>query len=92
MIQDMCIDEWQLFDYRGRKNCDLSLLKEENTLTVGHNPLHSYPHLQQIQYDTEVNALKEVDHLILFELPKHVDELKKLFNIQSRKIFMHVII
>ena len=85
MIQDMCIDEWQLFDYRGRKNCDLSLLKEENTLTVGHNPLHSYPHLQQIQYDTEVNALKEVDHLILFELPKHLDELKKIIQYTKPK-------
>src|SRR5699024_3716309 len=25
MIQDMKINEWQLFDYRGRKNYDLSL-------------------------------------------------------------------
>lgn len=85
MIQDMCIDEWQLFDFRGRKNCNLSLLKKEDTLVVGNSSFHSYSHLEQIQYDSDVTVLKEIDNLILLELPKQLDELKRIIQYTKPK-------
>ncbi len=85
MIQDMCIDEWQLFDFRGRKNYNISLIKKEDTLAVGNSFSHSYSHLKQIQYDADITDLKEIENLILLELPKQLDELKKVVQYTKPK-------
>ncbi len=72
LIRDMKIDEWQLFDYRGRRNIDFSFLEGKNVVMVSENPITTYT-FPRIDYESVIIA--EADHLILFDLPDHLDQL-----------------
>lgn len=78
MVRDMSIDEWQLFDFRGRKNYDFSLLSAERTLTVGESPNSQYPQFKMIHYGTDLANLGEIDNLILFDLPTQLNDLEEI--------------
>lgn len=74
MIQDVKIDEWQLFDYRGKRNVDLSFLDKEKTIAVSREPLLD-SNIQRIDYNIDVMNLNEADHLVLIDMPTDLNDL-----------------
>ncbi|MEI3596585.1 MULTISPECIES: single-stranded-DNA-specific exonuclease RecJ [unclassified Oceanobacillus] len=79
MIQDMRIEEWQLFDYRGRKNVDFSFLANEEVIAVSENPLE-YSFIPTISYEAKDQELQKVPHLILCTLPARLNDLIQLIQ------------
>jgi single-stranded-DNA-specific exonuclease len=79
MIQDMKINEWQLFDYRGRKNIDWSFLHDKKVLAVSIEPLVKL-NTHQIDYQTENRDLVKTDHLVLVDLPERLDDLIRILQ------------
>ena len=79
MIQDMRIEEWQLFDYRGRRNVDFSFLETEEAVAVSEQPLENIS-IPTISYKAKDEELPKVPHLILYQLPSHMEELIQLIQ------------
>lgn len=80
MIQDMCIEEWQLFDYRGRKNYQLEHLSKDDTLFVTKDGTNDYLGFDSIAYDDDLSNLKQYQSIVLFELPASIEKLTKILN------------
>lgn len=80
IVRDMRIDEWQLFDYRGRKNYDLSILSNERTLAITGSPLTEYQQWNQIDYGTDISMLENVENLVVFDLPNRLEELEGIIQ------------
>lgn len=79
MLQDMKIEEWQLFDYRGRKKLDFSFLKEEDAVVLSGKPIPDL-NFPRIDYHTEKEEINETPHLILTELPEALDDLIRIIK------------
>ncbi|GGB28490.1 single-stranded-DNA-specific exonuclease RecJ [Lentibacillus populi] len=83
VIRDLRIDEWQLFDHRGKKQLDLTLYDS--------NPEVDYAVCRQITeripkdlgivtYDMDFAALDKVSSLFIFDLPPDLGKLEDLIK------------
>src|SRR5699024_6993317 len=81
VMQDMQIDEWQLFDHRGKKRVDLSPYISNNDRRhmvlyeqIPDNLTVSIPeNVKHITYDTDLNEIPVTDVLYLFDLPNDLN-------------------
>ncbi|MHA6252145.1 single-stranded-DNA-specific exonuclease RecJ [Oceanobacillus sp. CAU 1775] len=80
MVQDIRIDEWQLFDYRGRKNYQLDHLPQDDTIFVSNTEAREYPNYAYISYDADFSELKKYQNIVLYELPTKTKNLIEILN------------
>lgn len=83
VIQDLRIDEWQLFDHRGKK--DVSILQydpDPNTdLVVCEAKSERIPEqIKTISYETDLSIVSQVKSLYLFDLPPSLEQLEELIK------------
>src|SRR5699024_2532224 len=83
MMKDLKIDEWQLFDHRGKKNVNLQsyfeldqhhVIVSENKVDIGHL---THTHVEQMSYHSDFQEGKRADALYLFELPPSLNHLDR---------------
>ena len=79
MIQDMRIDEWQLFDFRGRRNVDFSFLEGKSALAIGERMIGGLE-VPFIPYEPIDEPLQNADHLILLDLPGRLEDLTEIIR------------
>ncbi|MBP0723828.1 single-stranded-DNA-specific exonuclease RecJ [Bacillus sp. RG28] len=88
MLQDIKVDDWQLFDYRGQDVSKINFSVEEDQLIfVSHNEYKTeqlsrkYPLAHFISYDQVQNGIDLSNaYLVLLSLPNNEDEMKSLFQ------------
>lgn len=86
LVDDMRIDEFQLFDFRGRSKAkDISpyILPDRSHLLVAKEPLlrfEGYKELKQITYGTPIDTLQKVDAIFLLDLPPNLKILKEIIQ------------
>lgn len=89
VIQDVQIDERQLFDHRGKKNVDISpfIIGEAHQLIVSNELItqEDLSGIEQITYKDSLHTLSEVDTLFIFDLPNDLDELKTIVQMTKPK-------
>lgn len=82
VMQDMMIEDWQLFDHRGKKN--ISILpyvnNSQRNLIVSNNKEQVMPAVNQISYDADLNILTEAETLYIFDLPDDLNRLKEIIQ------------
>lgn len=81
IIQDIAIQEWQLFDHRGKRKIDIMPYLHEQ----GHHaiickntdrlPKQIVESVSEITYETNETELGKVDTLFIYDMPTHVDHL-----------------
>lgn len=90
-IKDMAIEEWQLFDYRGKRHIS-NLLPYVNQ--YDHNivvcneidevkELDVYDNVQFITYDSELGYLSETELLYVYDLPNNLQQLKTIVELTN---------
>ncbi|HLQ71354.1 MAG TPA: single-stranded-DNA-specific exonuclease C-terminal domain-containing protein, partial [Bacillota bacterium] len=86
VIQDIGVNVWQLFDYRGKKEKDLQTITSESTndvLVLGtedKGDSEQYMDLPYSTYDKGVDHLFPVSTLIVSEMPDSLDVLQKIIK------------
>jgi len=82
IIRDMRIDEWQLFDARGKRWNDirLSVSSGKRNLAVTSTSEKIHPHMEQITYETGTNTLESIDELFIFDLPEKLTQLEDIIK------------
>ncbi|RYG74795.1 single-stranded-DNA-specific exonuclease RecJ [Lentibacillus lipolyticus] len=83
VIQDMRIDEWQLFDHRGTQRFDLTPYLQDN---IGHAAVfRQLPDEDEISgnvvcitYDTDISSLTGIHTLYLYDMPPSLTMLKNM--------------
>ena len=84
IIQDIAINEWQLFDHRGKANQDLLLYVKdhEKSLMICNDPSRLSQQLvklvPQITYESNLDMLEEVDTLFIHDLPTDLHVLSRI--------------
>lgn len=85
MIDDIAIDEWLLFDYRGRQNFTtlqyFAPFFERHTIVINDPKRlenYVYNNYDIITYDSDVSDLNKTDILYICDLPKDFQSLKKI--------------
>jgi single-stranded-DNA-specific exonuclease len=83
IIQDLKIDDWQLFDHRGQQHVDISnfMNRSGRDLIVCAHEKRMTALTEQITYDTDPETLPEIDNLFLFDLPNDLNQLKEIVRI-----------
>ncbi|GAB3050393.1 single-stranded-DNA-specific exonuclease RecJ [Virgibacillus ainsalahensis] len=82
IIQDMKIEEWQLFDHRGKNSVDTHSIASNNRNLAISNKKGILPaEVRQITYDTDIGSLPEIDELYIFDLPVTLERLKEIIRI-----------
>lgn len=86
IIEDIKIDEPQLFDHRGKKDVNILpyVKNHEHNLVLSKAGLGEsdplWEHVEQINYNTDVSMMKEVDTLYIFDLPPDLLSLKRIIT------------
>ncbi|WP_042146120.1 single-stranded-DNA-specific exonuclease RecJ [Paucisalibacillus sp. EB02] len=86
VVEDMKIDQWQLFDHRGKKQTDLTnyLDQFDNHLLLYNDNsgnLHTFPdRIRQVTYENAFELVDQVEVLYLVDLPPNLNDLKKFIN------------
>ncbi|ALX48180.1 single-stranded-DNA-specific exonuclease RecJ [Lentibacillus amyloliquefaciens] len=94
VMQDMKIDEKQLFDHRGAKQFDLTHYVSTNgdhaavTQTLSSNNTY-FDNVHPVAYDTDIRHLKNVHNLFLYDLPQDLKTLQSLIQ-QLNPLNIHV--
>jgi single-stranded-DNA-specific exonuclease len=81
MFKDIKIDEWQLFDYRGKKQLDLQNIVNDDRSSLVIHTNHDTDYLQhtmQITYHADAESIPKVNNLYLLTLPSNLQELKNI--------------
>ncbi|WP_339228251.1 single-stranded-DNA-specific exonuclease RecJ [Oceanobacillus sp. FSL K6-2867] len=79
LIQDMKIDEWQLFDYRGKKNRTVPF-DTDNALVIAKSIQRIHSDIEQITFDAPTQALEEKQTLYIYDLPANLEQLKAIIR------------
>lgn len=85
IIQDLAINEFQLFDYRGRdKWLELNTYTSyyDKYLIVSNNQ-ETHQSVNQINFNTEQHELQEVDLLVISSIPPTLTHLEKLIEMTN---------
>ncbi|WP_087971779.1 single-stranded-DNA-specific exonuclease RecJ [Oceanobacillus rekensis] len=80
LIKDMKIDEWQLFDFRGKQKMDLKSASNGKDLIISNSLEPVNPQIDQISYHTSIDTLEEKDTLYLYDLPTDLELLNKIIR------------
>lgn len=94
LIRDLKVDEWQLFDHRGKKTVDIMPYIERNNgnVIISKKPLeigHVNNEVQQITYSTNIKDTYQADALYLFDLPPNLTWLKQIVeHIKPKQIHL----
>ncbi|KHE73133.1 single-stranded-DNA-specific exonuclease RecJ [Halobacillus sp. BBL2006] len=91
MIQDLQIEDWQLFDLRGSRHVEKSIAipGDESYAAVTFNGAAQAPHDVPIYMDKDFKPKEHIDGLILMDLPKDLKQLEELIqNITVSKIYV----
>ncbi|SHF66186.1 single-stranded-DNA-specific exonuclease RecJ [Ornithinibacillus halophilus] len=84
VIQDVKIDEWQLFDHRGKKNIEISTYFDyhsSHVVLVDKVPdnVEEFPsHVSFVTYDDAVDSINSSEVLYVMDLPKNLDMFKRI--------------
>ncbi|TRM12806.1 single-stranded-DNA-specific exonuclease RecJ [Lentibacillus cibarius] len=83
VIQDMKIDEWQLFDHRGMKGFDITPYVQQDTGYAA--VFQQLPDANQlpgnvvcVTYDTDVSSLEGIHTLFLYDFPPSLTVMENL--------------
>ncbi|MFD1335365.1 single-stranded-DNA-specific exonuclease RecJ [Oceanobacillus iheyensis] len=88
IIQDMKIDEWQLFDYRGKRRENIIPHVEEDAVIISNQTESITSEVSHVSYNSDIIS----DHnrcrtVYINDLPKQLDDLKYVINyFQPKKI------
>ncbi|MEN1969291.1 single-stranded-DNA-specific exonuclease RecJ [Lentibacillus sp. N15] len=83
VIQDLRIDEWQLFDHRGKKEIAISpsVFEQNVNLAVCQAMSERIPtQMKTISYEEDLTTLTPVNSLYLFDLPPQFEQLEKIIE------------
>lgn len=93
IIEDMRIDDWQLFDHRGKKQIDFSIYMnqfEKHLLLYTHQEHDKAPtEITQLSYEQAINVSEQVEVLYLTDLPNDLDDLKTIIH-KVKPLCIHV--
>ncbi|MFD2046191.1 single-stranded-DNA-specific exonuclease RecJ [Ornithinibacillus salinisoli] len=95
IIQDLKIEEWQLFDHRGKKQFDISpyFHPQEQHVVISNQEIESesgYPgNVCRISYDTPLDTIARAETLYIYELPDNLQQLQDIIN-QVQPVNIHV--
>ncbi|GAB4073333.1 single-stranded-DNA-specific exonuclease RecJ [Barrientosiimonas marina] len=85
IMQDMKIDEWQLFDHRGQRNVDMTRFVNPQRKQIA--VYRSLPdedqlpdHVTRMTYDAAIDSLVGGDTLFLFDLPTDLRTLHMMLQ------------
>lgn len=79
LIQDVKIDEWQLFDHRGKRNTSVPMDNSLHSMAVG-GDADQLAGAEPITYETDMNEIDETDSLYILELPEDLADLRKIIQ------------
>ena len=87
VLQDVAIDEWQLFDGRGKRRWDITPYMEtyDFHVVVGKKKISSHPKIKYISYDDTPEPLGDRDALYISELPEDLNQLKQILRLTKPK-------
>ncbi|NWO13281.1 single-stranded-DNA-specific exonuclease RecJ [Virgibacillus sp.] len=82
MIQDLSIDEWQLFDHRGKRQANLNefIHSYSSVFSIGDRTRAESLGIPHKDYQDDWSSLENVDTLILFALPSNLKDLEALLK------------
>ncbi|MBP2256611.1 single-stranded-DNA-specific exonuclease RecJ [Virgibacillus alimentarius] len=84
IMKDLRIDQWQLFDHRGKRNKDIAAYcnPKARNLVIGHHKdsTHFPGSARHITYETDLNNIPVTDALYIADLPKKLDQLKAIIQ------------
>ncbi|MFS0751334.1 single-stranded-DNA-specific exonuclease RecJ [Oceanobacillus sp. 1P07AA] len=88
MIQDMKIDEWQLFDFRGKRRENIIPRFEEDAIIISNQVENLVSEVSRVSYNRDIiDEYDKCKTVYIYELPKHLDDLKYVINyFQPKKI------
>ncbi|WP_164668507.1 single-stranded-DNA-specific exonuclease RecJ [Virgibacillus doumboii] len=84
VVQDMKIEDKQLFDHRGKKGFDITPFVNQDTshIAVHYTVLNDRSgipdHVTCITYESDISMLDHADTLYLYELPSNLEDLRDL--------------
>ncbi|WP_449355711.1 single-stranded-DNA-specific exonuclease RecJ [Virgibacillus natechei] len=81
VMRDMMIDDWQLFDFRGKRSVDISPNVKNRNVAISYNAAQLPSMVEPITYETDVGTLSETDELYIFDLPADLSHLKEIIQI-----------
>ncbi|RLL47987.1 single-stranded-DNA-specific exonuclease RecJ [Oceanobacillus piezotolerans] len=80
LIQDMKIEERQVFDERGKKRIEVLSYPNQRILYISHEkPEHSMDK-DWVNYEMNISELPKADVLYIYDLPKRVEELRQVIQ------------
>lgn len=98
LIQDIAVNEWQLFDYRGRQQPSFiepyfSLYERHvivgNKLSTLYEQFDVPKQLTFFSYEDDPTSLQKTDILYVYDLPENLDKLKQIVT-QTAPDAIHV--
>lgn len=81
-FRDMKIDEWQLFDFRGKKQLDLQNAVDDDpaSLIISDEENNHFYNARQITYATGTEMIPKVKNMYIFSLPQDLGQLQKIIE------------
>lgn len=82
VMKDLGVNDWQLFDHRGKKELDLHTITSDvsELLALGRNGANARcsDDIPFLTYDQEVDALTPVSTLLILDMPESLEQLEKI--------------
>ncbi|MDY0396843.1 single-stranded-DNA-specific exonuclease C-terminal domain-containing protein [Virgibacillus halophilus] len=94
IMQDLRIDDWQLFDHRGKKSRDMTsyLQRSSHPAVISHTDEiekgWGLVHVQKTTYTCAESELGQVTDIFLFDLPDDLQQLEKIVK-KIRPVNIH---
>jgi single-stranded-DNA-specific exonuclease len=94
-IKDLAVDEWQLFDYRGKRHVSYVLPyvnHYKHNVIVCHSTddvkdFATIENVDVITYDMDIQFINKTDVLYIYDLPNNLQQLKKvLFHTKPQSV------
>lgn len=86
LIEDVAVNEWQLFDYRGKQQSKFFtpfIAQYDRNVLLGNDiqkmrAIVDDENAQYITYESDITSLEQTDILYICDLPKDMDVLKEI--------------
>lgn len=95
MIRDLQVDEWQMFDHRGKKHNDImSYIQPNKRVVVVKNQINSSVEtmsecVKLVTYDDFLDTVGEAHTLLLYDLPPQLNRLEQIVK-ATNPVNIHV--
>ncbi|RDW21690.1 single-stranded-DNA-specific exonuclease RecJ [Oceanobacillus chungangensis] len=80
VLQDMKIEEWQLYDQRGKKKIETFPHINELITVLANEAQPVHLNASQITYETDIEELQKTDVLYIYDLPTNEAQLKEIIQ------------